>query len=208
MNRCEEKNEDKTVEERDKQKVHFLRELPKNLMTGVLVFIPLIIVVLIIRFSVDTVLSIGSNLLGITKSVELTFVLVLLITLLILYSGYKFRKREQWFLNYLEGVIISIPLIGTWYKIIKDLVSSFSGAGDTEDKYLGVVKVPFGMGYVIGFVTKRKKVGNDVMLTVFMPTSPNPTSGIVLFFPEKEIEYLSMSAEKAFARIISLGVRE
>ncbi len=194
--------------ENEQPKVHFLKEMPRNLFTGVLVFIPLIIVVLIIRLSVDTVLAIGSNLLGITKSVELTFVLVLMITLLIIYSGYKFRKREQWFLNYIEGLIISVPFIGSWYKIIKDLVSSFSGAGESEGKYLGVVKVPFGKGYVIGFVTKRQKIADEIILTVFMPTSPNPTSGIVLFFPEDETQYLSISAEKAFARIISLGVRE
>jgi hypothetical protein len=104
-------NKEDLTKDKDQPKVHFFKEMPRNLFTGVLVFIPLIIVILIIRLSVDTVLTIGSNLLGITKSVELTFVLVLMITLLIIYSGYKFRKREQWFLNYIERLIISVPFI-------------------------------------------------------------------------------------------------
>ncbi|SRR6056297_329978 len=184
------------------------KEISRNFFAGILVFIPLIFLLLIIRFFVETVLMIGTNILGITKSFEMTAIVAVITIVFITYAGYKFRKREQWLLNYLETLIISIPFLGSWYKIMKDLISSFSGAGQVEGKYLGVAKVPVGNGYVIAFVTKRQKIKEKVHVTLFMPTSPNPTSGIVLFFEEEQIEYLPMTAEKAFTKIISLGVRE
>ena len=76
-----------------------------------------------------------------------------------------------------------------------------------KDRYLGVVKVPFGSGHVLGFVTRREVLEGRTTLTVFVPTSPNPTSGIVLFFPEEAVLPTDMSPESAFARIISLGLK-
>ena len=61
---------------------------------------------------------------------------------------------------------------------------------------------------MIGFVTKREaaKDGSSTV-TVFVPTSPNPTTGLVLFFPEDKIKYVDMTPEKAFTKIISLGMK-
>lgn len=196
-------------EEGKEGKISFWKNLGKNFFTGILVFLPLIALVLIIRFLVETAILLGTNLLGVTKSLEMTVLVFLLVVILIIYAGYKFRKREQWILNYLENLIVSIPYLGSWYKILKDLISSLSGtSGKGGDQYLGVAKVPFGSGYVIGFVTSRCLYEGEIQVTIFMPTSPNPTSGIVLFFPEKEIEYLPLSPERAFTKIISLGVKE
>lgn len=191
-----------------KERVSFWKNLGKNFFTGIIVFLPLILLVLIVRFLVDTSIILGINLLGVTKSLELTILVFVLVIVVITYAGYKFRNREQWILTYLENLIVSIPYVGTWYKILKDLIASFSGTGGVEDKYLGVARIPLGNGYILGFVTNRQVLDGEIQVTVFMPTSPNPTSGIVLFFPEKDIQYLPISAERAFTRIISLGVKD
>ena len=66
----------------------------------------------------------------------------------------------------------------------------------------------FGSGYMIGFITSREaKQDGTAQVTVFVPTSPNPTTGLVFFFPEEDVQYLDMTPEKAFAKIISLGMK-
>ncbi len=87
------------------------------------------------------------------------------------------------------------------------MVQTFT-AGGGERGYLGTAKVPCGDGYIIGFVTKREKAKDgSPRVTIFVPTSPNPTTGLVFFFPEESVEYLDLSPEKAFTTIISLGMK-
>ncbi len=68
--------------------------------------------------------------------------------------------------------------------------------------------MPCGDGYIIGFVTKRETAEDgSPRVTIFVPTSPNPTTGLVFFFPEEKVEYLDLTPEKAFTKIISLGMK-
>ena len=68
--------------------------------------------------------------------------------------------------------------------------------------------MPVAGGYIIGFVSRREVLEDgSVQLTIFVPTSPNPTTGLVFFFPEEKVEYLDLTPERAFTKIISLGVK-
>ena len=61
---------------------------------------------------------------------------------------------------------------------------------------------------MIGFVTKKEtEEDGSSTVTVFVPTSPNPTTGLVLFFPEERVKFVDMTPEKAFTKIISLGMK-
>lgn len=189
------------------KKPPLLKRFGKNFVTGLLVFLPLAILIFIVRLLIQTVTAVGKILFGFTESVEATLIIFFLLVMVITYAGSKFSRRERWTLNSLEKAFVSIPLAGSWYETIKDLVGSFTGTGKT-DAYLGVVRVPVGSGHVLGFVTRRD-VGSDgsVNLSIFMPTSPNPTSGIVLFFKEEDVKYVDMPPEHAFKIIISLGLK-
>lgn len=191
----------------EEKKPPLLKRFGKNFVTGLMVFLPLAILIFIVRLLIQTVTVIGKTLFGFTESVEATLVIFFLLVMVITYAGSKFSRRERWTLNSLEKAIIAIPLAGSWYETIKDLVGSFTGTGKT-DAYLGVVQVPVGKGHVLGFVTRKDK-GPDgsITLSVFMPTSPNPTSGIVLFFKEEDVRYVDMPPEHAFKIIISLGLK-
>ena len=193
--------------EGEDRKPPLLKRFGKNFVTGLMVFLPLAILIFIVRLLIQTVTVIGKTLFGFTESMEATLVIFFLLVMVITYAGSKFSRRERWTLNSLEKAIIAIPLAGSWYETIKDLVGSFTGTGKT-DAYLGVVQVPVGKGHVLGFVT-RKDRGPDgsITLSIFMPTSPNPTSGIVLFFKEVDVRYVDMPPEHAFKIIISLGLK-
>jgi len=189
------------------QRPSFLENFGKNVFMGILVFLPLVVLLFIVRFLLETTLQIGGALFGKTQSLEATVGILLGIVFFLAYAGHKFRSREKWLLTYMEKLILSVPFLGSWYGILKDLIGSFSGASQDE-KYLGVVQVPFGKAHVLGFVTRKTEgKDGDTDLTVFVPTSPNPTSGLVFFFKERDVVYTNLTPEDAFTRIISLGIK-
>jgi uncharacterized membrane protein len=139
--------------------------------------------------------------------VETTVAITIIIVIMLIYTGRKLRRREKWFLTFVDQVISKIPVIGGWYSTFQDMVRTLT-TGSGERGYLGTARVPCGEGYMIGFVTKREtEEDGSTTVTVFVPTSPNPTTGLVLFFPEERIKIVDITPEKAFAKIISLGMK-
>jgi uncharacterized membrane protein len=179
----------------------------KTFGTGLVVFFPLIVTFLVLNFVFKSVEALFVWLFGLTNSVEATAGIMLFTVSLVFYGGYKIRRQEKWFMTRVDRFLAALPMVGSWYKVMRDLVDRFTRK-DSNDMYLGVVEVPVGEGHVLAFVTKREVTQDGtVMLTLFMPTSPNPTSGIVLFFPEDKVRKSDMSAEAAFSKIISLGIK-
>ncbi|EFQ24402.1 DUF502 domain-containing protein [Aminomonas paucivorans] len=184
----------------------WISEGTRTFAAGLLVFLPLIVLVVVLRFLFEAVQSLAALVFGLTRSVPGAVGVFLVTLALIFYAGHKLRRREKWLLDRVERFLAALPLLGSWYQTLKDLVEVLAGPGQ-KDRYLGVVKVPFGSGHVLGFVTRREVLEGRTTLTVFVPTSPNPTSGIVLFFPEEAVLPTDLSPESAFARIISLGLK-
>lgn len=179
----------------------------KDFCLGCCAFIPLAVFAFIFYYLLAIAEHIGSMLFGVTHSVTTSIVIGILIVFLLVYTGRKLRRKEKWLLNIAEYGISKIPVVGGWYSAFKGLVGTFTRM-DGERGYLGTAKVPCGDGYIIGFVTKKETAQDgSATATVFVPTSPNPTTGLVFFFPEEKIEYLDITPEKAFTRIISLGTK-
>lgn len=179
----------------------------RDFCLGCVAFLPLAVFSFIFYYLVMFFEYLGGLLFGITKSVYTTAALSFFIIFLLVYTGRKLRRQEKWFLNILEQGLSKIPVLGGWYSAFRDMVQAFTSSGG-ESGYLGTAKVPCGNGYIIGFVTKREvKKDGSITTTIFVPTSPNPTTGLVFFFPEESVEYLEMTPEKAFTKIISLGMK-
>ena len=184
-----------------------LSSLVKTFGTGLMVFFPLIVTILVLNFVFASVEAILVWLFGLTNSVEATAGIMLVTLAIIFYGGYKIRRQEKWFMSRVDRFLAALPVVGSWYKVMRDLVDRLAGK-DQKDMYLGVVEVPVGEGHVLAFVTRRDVMPDGTaMLTLFMPTSPNPTSGIVMFFPEDKVRKSNLSSDAAFAKIISLGLK-
>ncbi|MDD4159455.1 MAG: DUF502 domain-containing protein [Synergistaceae bacterium] len=184
-----------------------IARMAKDFFLGCIALIPLAVFVFIFYYLIMLFEALGAVIFGLTKSMKTTVAVTLIIVLLLMYTGRKLRRKEKWFLNIVDQLISKIPVIGGWYATFQDMVQTFT-AGGGERGYLGTAKVPCGDGYIIGFVTKREKAEDgSSRVTIFVPTSPNPTTGLVFFFPEDKIEYLDLTPEKAFAKIISLGMK-
>lgn len=186
----------------------FVGRLVRDFFLGCAAFLPLALFAFVTYYFFNLLLYFGRMFFGITDS-RMTSVTLLALVVVILYStGSKLRRNERWILNFIEQLISKIPVLGGWYSAFRDIVRVFASSGG-EKGYMGTVAVPVGEGYIIGFVTKKDTDGEGRgRVTVFVPTSPNPTTGLVFFYPEEAVKYLDYTPEQAFSRIISLGLKD
>jgi uncharacterized membrane protein len=119
----------------------------------------------------------------------------------------------NWFLNRAEGVLRRIPLIGTIYSALQQLMTAlFSGKG-TFTKVV-IVEFPREGLWSVGFQSRDpdpevvKKVGVGPLVSVFVPTTPNPTTGFLIMLPPEKIFPVNISIEGAFKMIMSGGMAQ
>ena len=111
-----------------------------------------------------------------------------------------------------ENFLNKIPILRTIYSAVGQLTETFAKSkGDKKSVVL--VEYPRKGVWAVGFATKentqimKEKIGDDVV-NVFLPTTPNPTSGFLLMFPKKDVIFLDISFEQASKFIVSAGSTE
>lgn len=114
------------------------------------------------------------------------------------------------FFSGIENVFLKVPMISKIYFSIKQLSNAFLGQGRIVFEKVALLEYPRRGLYSIGFVTSkaREEVQHRTrseMMNVFVPTTPNPTSGVFLLVPENELTYLDMSVEEALKLVVSGG---
>lgn len=114
----------------------------------------------------------------------------------------------RWLLDFGERILQSIPLAGSVYKTLKQLLETF--LQDTKSQFRRVVLVEYPRRgvWAIAFVTSSATSMNpdSSMLSVFVPTTPNPTSGWYAVVPDTDVVNLSISIEEAFKVLLSGGI--
>ena len=131
---------------------------------------------------------------------------VILITL-IGWLSLSFLGRKL--LVILNTVLKRIPILRTIYSAIGQMTETFTNT-DKKGKNVVLVEYPRKGSWAVGFATRDNtgeitdKTKRD-LVNVFVPTTPNPTSGFLLMFPKDEIIYLNMSFEEASKFIVSAG---
>ena len=113
------------------------------------------------------------------------------------------------FLQLIDILFKKIPLLGTFWSAVKQMSQSFK---DNKHKKKSVVLVEYPRKgvWAVGFATKEnegeiKNKTNKELINVFVPTTPNPTSGFLLMFEKNDIIYLDMSFEEASKFVVSAG---
>jgi uncharacterized membrane protein len=135
-----------------------------------------------------------------------TVVVVLLVTGLGYLSNYVFGK---YFLSVGERAIQRIPGIGAVYNSVKQIVSTFGSQSHHLSKVV-LVEFPRKGVWTIGFLTNKdqgeaQSLAGTETWTVFVPTTPNPTSGFLLMLPRHEVVELEMTVGEGMKMIISGG---
>ena len=205
------------IDEREKKVTGILSKLRTYFTTGLLIMAPTAVSILILIqiFQVfDGILGrLYTNLFDFLKFKTThipglgAITLAVLVTLIgVLVRHYGGRKV----LGLWEKAVDRVPLINRIYIAVRQLSDSFAKGGGIIFKYPVMVQYPRKGLYSIGFLTRRcedpfcKTVGAKVS-TVFIPTTPNPTSGVLIFVPNEDIIPLDMSVEDAMKLIISAG---
>ena len=109
----------------------------------------------------------------------------------------------------IDDLFKRIPFLRTIYSAILQMTETFSKKDD-DKKSVVLVEYPRKGVWAVGFATRENKTEmsakvNKKLINVFVPTTPNPTSGFLLMFPMDEIIYLNMSFEEASKFIVSAG---
>ena len=204
-----------------KEKVGFLRNLRRDLIAGLVVIGPVIITVylLVQTFKIlDSILARFVNP-AVSKllSIELEngqqipgLGLVALLLLLIVTGSLARRAAGRWLITRGQQVLNRIPLINRIYKAVDQISKAvFSGRSGVFQQAV-LVEYPSRGIYSLGIVTadtsgKIQAALPHDCLSVFILTTPNPTTGFLLFIPKKDIIFLDMPVEEALKQIISAG---
>ena len=135
-------------------------------------------------------------------------ILIALIFITII-GGLSFSFIGKKVLKLIDDLFKKIPFLRTIYSAIVQMTETFSNKSD-DKKSVVLIEYPRKGVWAVGFATKENKTEmsektNKKLINVFVPTTPNPTSGFLLMFPADELIYLNMSFEEASKFIVSAG---
>ncbi|MBO5254666.1 MAG: DUF502 domain-containing protein [Opitutales bacterium] len=202
-----------------------LKKISNYFFTGLIIALPLVITIFLIMFLVRNIGAPASEFIivpileyfdksipsegmrGIAVDFFSMLIVVVLVALLGLLSQFIVAKMM---LTISEKVINKIPFVGLVYRTVKQIVDTFSKQNKAVFQKVVLVEFPRRGAYAVGFLTSE--VGGEVadkcgskMVNVFVPTTPNPTSGFLFAVAEDDIKYLDMSVGDAMKFIISGG---
>ena len=198
----------------EKAKKSLLVRLRNYFIAGAIVLIPIGITIYLTLF----IIKISSNLLPkqINPNNYLPFdipgieILITIVFITIVGSlSLSFLGKK--ILEIFNNVLKRIPILRTIYSAVGQLTESFTQTKTSKSVVL--IEYPRKGLWVIGFATKdnrgeiSKKINED-LTNVFVPTTPNPTSGFLLMVPKKDLIYLDMSFEEASRFIVSAGTSQ
>ena len=131
------------------------------------------------------------------------------IILITIVGGLSLSFFGKKILKLIDDLFKRIPFLRTIYSAILQMTETFSKK-DNNKKNVVLIEYPRKGVWAVGFATKENKgemanKTNKKLLNVFVPTTPNPTSGFLLMFPIEEVIYLNMTFEEASKFIVSAG---
>jgi uncharacterized membrane protein len=195
-----------------------------NFWAGLVIVLPAVISLAVLRWLFGTVANITDTLL-IFLPAKLThhdqgngpmywywslfalgFAAFLIGTVGLLARNYFGQKIIDW----VDSALLRIPLLNKIYSATKQVNDAFSATNKTAFRTVVLVEFPHAGSYSIGFITNdqqeevQAKTGQKVVC-VFVPATPNPTSGFLLMVPEEKVIKLDMSVPDAIKYVISLG---
>ena len=115
-------------------------------------------------------------------------------------------------MKYIEGLVDRMPIVRSIYNGVKQIVETVLNQSNNSFEKACMVEYPRRGIWAIAFVSTATKgevlakSGEDAMMSVFLPTTPNPTSGFLLFVPQKDVLILDMDVESAAKLVISAGL--
>jgi uncharacterized membrane protein len=184
-----------------------MNELTKMLLNyfliGVFSVIPIVIVMQIILFVKEMVSELFRFVYGFSDSYLYT-ALVFAVSFIILVSigSTIVKKGRSWVISIFDYIIDRIPFLNTIYRVLKKVINMFSSHEQTMAKEVVYIEYPKEGIWVPAYVTNK----HDDKYILFVPTSPNPTSGFTVIVDKSKLIKSDMNIEEATSFIVSVGV--
>ena len=196
----------------NKKKKSIALKLRNYFFTGVIVLIPIGFTLYLSKF----LISFSANLIpsGLNPNTYLPYSIpgieiILTIIFITIIGGLSLSFLGKKFLQIIDDLFKRIPILRTIYSAIGQMTESFRSQ-EGNKKRVVLVEYPRKDSWAVGFATKEntgeiKSKTNQNLINVFVPTTPNPTSGFLLMIPKEDLIYLDMSFEEASKFIVSAG---
>jgi len=194
----------------------FFSKLRNYFITGIVVLVPIGITLYLTKFFI----SISSKLIpyNLNPNNYLPFAIpgleILLSVIFITFiGGISLSFIGKRILKLVNDLFKRIPILRTIYSAIGQMTESLAPNKRNNKKSVVLIQYPRKGSWAVGFATKDNKgeiskKTNSELVNVFVPTTPNPTSGFLLMFPKDEIIYLDMTFEEASKFIVSAGTSD
>ena len=196
----------------NKKKKSITLILRNYFITGVVVLIPIGFTLYLTKF----IIGISSNIIpqNINPNNYLPYAIpgieiLISVIFITIVGGLSLSFLGKRILKLIDDLFKRIPFLRTIYSAILQMTESFSNQ-DNNKKSVVLVEYPRKGVWAVGFATKENKgemadKTSKKLINVFVPTTPNPTSGFLLMFPVDEVIHLNMSFEEASKFIVSAG---
>tara|TARA_B100000700_G_C14770125_1_gene726347 strand:- start:152 stop:778 length:627 start_codon:yes stop_codon:yes gene_type:complete len=199
-----------------RRSISIFARLRNYFITGIVVLVPIGITLYLTKFFI----SISSKLIpyNLNPNNYLPFAIpgleiLLSVIFITIIGGISLSFIGKRILQFVNDLFKRIPILRTIYSAIGQMTESLAPNKSGNKKSVVLIQYPSKGSWAVGFATKdnkgeiSKKTNSD-LVNVFVPTTPNPTSGFLLMFPKEEIIYLDMSFEEASKFIVSAGTSE
>ena len=187
-------------------------KIRNNFIAGVVVLIPIGITLYLTLFLIRISGNIVPN--EINPNNYLPFnipglEILVALTLITLIGWLSLSFLGKKFFELFNNILKKIPILRTIYSAIGQMTESFTKS-ENKQKSVVLLEYPRKGIWAVGFATKDNdgeisKKTSEELVNIFVPTTPNPTSGFLLMVPKKDVIYLDMSFEEASKFIVSAG---
>ena len=195
-----------------KKKKPITLRLRNYFFTGVIVLIPIGFTLYLSKFLINFSTKLVPD--GLNPNTYLPYSIpgveiVLTIMFITIVGGLSLSFLGKKFLQLIDDLFKKIPILRTIYSAIGQMTDSFRNQ-DGSKKGVVLIEYPRKGTWAVGFSTKensgeiKNKTGKE-LINVFVPTTPNPTSGFLLMIPKEDLIYLDMTFEEASKFIVSAG---
>ena len=195
-----------------KKKKSFALRLRNYFFTGVIVLVPIGFTLYLSKFLINFSANLVPS--GLNPNTYLPYSIpgieiILTVIFITIVGGLSLSFLGKKFLQIIDDLFKRIPILRTIYSAIGQMTDSFRNQ-EGNKKSVVLVEYPRKGSWAVGFATKEntgeiKTKTNQNLVNVFVPTTPNPTSGFLLMIPKDDLIYLDMTFEEASKFIVSAG---
>lgn len=196
-----------------------MKSIRSYLIAGLVIWLPILVTFGVVRFIID-ILDQTIALLPTAYQPEQLFGVnvpgfgvIISLVLLLLTGIVAANFLGQRFVKLSESILDRIPLVRSIYHSTKQVIQAVLSTNSQAFRQVLLIEYPRKGIWSIGFQTSTAnfidpQLTHEEMVSVFIPTTPNPTSGFLMMVPKSDVKELSMSIDEALKCVISLGVMQ